>query len=138
MINVGLLLTLAIHKEDPVSNRNFVSWQPYNALYQILLATLGATLNALEDYDVVALGLIEAVDELADEKALANLKGWDHALRRDVEGLDDERAYEAKDQREGDEEYNQELQQQPPARSEEALSLGIASRRRACNLSPAS
>ena len=63
-VEVGLLLTLAIHKEHPILNQDFVSWQPYNALYQVLLATLGATLKALEDYEVVPLGLMEAVDEL--------------------------------------------------------------------------
>jgi len=97
-VNVGLLLALAVDKECPVLNRDFVSWQPYNALYQILLATLGATLDALEDYDVVPLGRVKAVDEFVDENSISYLKGRDHALRRDPEGLQDERAYEAENE----------------------------------------
>ena len=134
-VNVGLLLTLTIHKEHPVLNRDFVSWQPYNTLYQILLATLGAIPNALEDYDVVPLGFMEAVDELIDENPVAYLKRWDHALRRDVESLDDERAYEAEDESEGDEEYNQKLPE-APALSWQVPSLGIL-RHGASNLSSA-
>src|ERR687890_690369 len=134
-VEVRLLLTLAIHKEHPVLNRNFVSWQTYNALYQILLATLGAIPNALEDYDVVPLGFMEAVDELVDKNPVAYLKRWDHALRRDVESLDDERAYEAEDESEGDEEYNQKLHQ-APALSWQVPYLGIL-RHGASNLSSA-
>src|SRR5918993_249163 len=110
-VNVGLLLAFAVDEERPVLNRDFVSWQPYDALYQILLAALGGTLHALEDYDVVPLGRVEAIDELVDEDSISYLKGRDHALRRDPEGLQDERAYEAEDQGEGDEEDDQELDQ---------------------------
>src|ERR671920_61799 len=134
-VNVGLLLTLTIHKKHPVLNRDFVSWQPYNTLYQILLATLGAIPNTLEDYDVVPLGFMEAVDELVDKNPVAYLKRWDHALRRDVESFDDERAYEAEDQSEGDEEYNQKLHQ-ASALSWRVPSLGIL-RHGASNLSSA-
>ena len=104
VINIWLLFSFPVHEEHTVLNRDFVSWQPYNALYQILLATLGATLNALEDHDVVPLGLVEAVDELIDEQAVTYLKGRYHALRGDVEGLDDEWAYEAEDEHKGDDE----------------------------------
>ena len=135
LVNVGLLLRLAIHQEHPVLNQDFVSWQSYNPLYQILLTCLGATLAALEDYDVVALGLVEAVDELVDEDPISYFKGRDHALRRDPESLQDERAYEAEDQSEGDEEHDQELD---PALGllGDGLSFGIV-RHRTSNLSAA-
>src|SRR4051794_7544056 len=110
-VNVGLLLAFAVDQERPVLNRDFVSWQPYDALYQILLAALGATLVALKNYDVVPLGRVEAIDELVDEDSISYLKGRDHALRRDPEGLQDERTYEAEDQGEGDDEEDQELYQ---------------------------
>jgi hypothetical protein len=110
-VNVGLFLAFAVDEERPILNRDFISGQPYDALYQILLAPLGATLFALEDYDVVPLGRVEAIDELVDEDSISYLKGGDHALRRDPEGLQDERAYEAEDQGEGDEEDDQELDQ---------------------------
>src|SRR5215218_765550 len=89
----------------------------------------------LLNYDVVPLGFMEAVDELVDENPVAYLKRWDHALRRDVESLDDERAYEAEDESEGDEEYNQKLHQ-APALSWHVPSLGIL-RHGASNLSSA-
>src|SRR5215213_3427405 len=78
---------------------------------------------------------MEAVDELVDENPVAYLKRWDHALRWDVESLDDERAYEAEDESEGDEEYNQKLPE-APALSWQVPSLGIL-RHGASNLSSA-
>ena len=135
LVNVGFLLALAVHEEHAVLDRDFVSWQSYNPLYQILLATLGATLDALKDYDVVVLGLVEAVDELIDEDPVSYLKGRYHALRRDPESLYDERAYETEDQSEGDQEYNQELDQALGLWGH-GLSFGIL-RQRASNLSAA-
>jgi hypothetical protein len=136
-VNVGLLLAFAVDEERPVLHRDFVSWKPYDALYQILLAPLGATLEALEDYDVVPLGRVEAVDELVDENSISYLKGRDHALRRDPEGLQDERAYEAEDQGEGDEQDDQELDQPVLGLWGRMLSLSVIPRRRDSTPSPA-
>jgi len=139
LVNVGLLLTFAVHEEHAVLNLDFVSWQSYNPLYQILLVTLGATLDALEHYDVVPLGLVEVVDESIDEEPIFYFKGRYHALRRDPESLYEERAYETEDQSEGGEEYDPELDQaleQALGLWGYGLSFGIV-RHRASNLSAA-
>src|SRR5215217_2156016 len=107
--DVGLLQTLEVHIYVAVVESDMVPRQPYHALYQVLLAVLGA----LEDDDVAPLGLGEAVDELVDEYPVSDLERRDHALRRDVESLEDVRAHEAEDQGEGDDEYDQELHEAP-------------------------
>jgi hypothetical protein len=121
----------------PVLNRDFISWEPYDALYQVLLAALGATLHALEDYDIVPLGRVEAMDKLVDEDSISYLKGRDHALGRDPEGLQDERAYEAEDQGEGNEEYDQELHQSLGILGRVLFLFGILIRQCGSNLRPA-
>src|SRR5215212_8726951 len=81
-----------------------------DALDQVLFRREAASLDALEDDDVPALGFREAVDELVDEHPVPDPERGDHALRGDVEGLHDERPDEAEDQRERDDQYDQELQ----------------------------
>src|SRR5918997_4318198 len=134
LVHVGFPLGLPVYQQPAAPDRDLVPRHAHHALYEVLSRRLFgpivaeeagdaldrvllrrelASLDALEDDDVPALGLREAVDELVDEHPVANPQGRDHALRGDEEGLDDERPDEAEDQRERDEQDDEELDDAP-------------------------
>src|SRR4028118_1441892 len=109
LVRVGLLLGLPVHDEAPRADRYSVAGEADDALYEVRVRVV----DALEDDDVAALGLGEAVDELVHEDPAVDLERRDHAPRGDPERLDHERPDEAEDEREGDDEDDEVLDDAP-------------------------
>src|SRR5215217_9695409 len=101
LVRVRLLLRLTVHEELATPDGDLVSRQSDDPLYQVLVGVI----DALEDYDVSAPGLREAVDELVHKHPVADLERRDHAARGNPEGIHEERPDETEDQSEGDEQY---------------------------------
>src|ERR687893_138820 len=109
LVRVGLPLGLPVHDEAPRADRYPVAGEADDALYEVRLRVV----HALEDDDVAALGFGEAVDELVHEDAVVDLERRDHAARGDPERLHHEGPDEAEDQREGDDEDDEVLEDAP-------------------------
>jgi hypothetical protein len=114
LVHVGLVLDLAVDGELTVADGYLVALDGYYPLDQVVPAAIFVGLDALEDDHVSALGVLEAVDEFVDEHPVADFERRDHAPRRDVKRLDDERPDEPEDEREGDEQDEEELQEPAP------------------------
>ena len=80
--------------------------EPHDALDQILDVRGGGSGRRLEHHDVAAVRVAEVVAELVDEHAVADLERRDHRRRRDVEGLEDERPHDERDQQRGDDQHH--------------------------------
>src|SRR5262249_19954960 len=78
-------------RRDPVAR------EADDALDEVLDAT-GLRLGwRLEHDDVAAMDGVQVVAELVDEHAVTDLERGDHRLRRDVEGLEEERLDDERD-----------------------------------------
>ncbi len=86
---------------------DIVPFYSHHALDERIVLSVLRAIDAFEDDDVAPLWLCEAVDELVGDNPVANFESWDHALRRDAESLKDKRSYEAKDQRDRDEDRDE-------------------------------
>src|ERR671911_74259 len=95
-----------VHEELATLDGDLVSRQSDDPLYKVLVGVI----DTLEDYDVSAPGVCEAVDELVHEYPVADLERRDHAARGNPEGLHDEWPDEAEDQRERYKQYDQVLE----------------------------
>src|SRR5918997_2406248 len=109
LVRVGLLLGLPVHDEAPGADRYPVAGEADDALYEVRILVV----YALEDNDVPALGLGEAVDKLVHEDAVVYLERRDHAAGGDPERLHHEGPDKAEDEGEGDDEYDEVLEDAP-------------------------
>ncbi len=107
VVDVRLFPAFVVHKEHTVADPDLISRHAHDALYQLFPIAL----DTLEDNYITPLRLREAIDKLVDKDPVTDLKGWDHALCRYVESLDDEGSNKAEHQSEGNQQYNKKLKE---------------------------